>query len=220
MALVEAVLREQPPVAVAVLDATADACTAARPRAPRAVAPSADAAVRSPMNTQTRPSNSAVGYVGTRTLPQIGESGPSVMTATSSPSLRPVGPAVVGAGQRAGELLLPQRERHAPVRASVVERVHAAALVAHEHEVGGARHATATGSTPTSRRPLHRVPVVAEPVGGGLVRGPRRPVLASRGRPRASAARAARAWSFSGRTATGCVPPSTAAVSLMGDPAS
>ena len=42
----------------------------------------------SPTKTQTMPSRSATSYVGWVTLPQIGDSGPSVMTAFSSPVSR------------------------------------------------------------------------------------------------------------------------------------
>ncbi len=44
--------------------------------------------VELPMKIHTRPRRSSTGNVSTRTLPQMGDSGPSVMTAFNTPVSR------------------------------------------------------------------------------------------------------------------------------------
>ena len=88
----------------------------------------------------------------------------------------PVGPPVVRAGDRAGELFLAERERHAAVRAAIVQRADACRRRRGAGRGWSPSTRTATGSWPTSADQPHRVPVVTQSVGGRVVRRPRRPV--------------------------------------------
>ena len=179
--LVEAVLGEQPPVAVAVLDAAAHGVgrrvdellgqlVGQRMGLPVAHEhPHQAQRLGGGVHADVDPA--AHGRVGT-----VGDDRHQLAVG------QPVGPGVIGAGERPRELLPPQRQRDPPVRAAVVEGVDGAFGVAHQHHVlAGQPH----GDRPPShlRRPLHRVPVVAQARGGGVVGRPLRPVDAAHAAP-------------------------------------
>jgi hypothetical protein len=87
------------------------------------------------------------------------------------------GPSVVGAADGAGELLVPHRQRDAPVRAPVEQRVRPAAVADEDELLARDRHGPRR--TGDAARPLGRVPVPAEAGGGRVVVRPLRPVLAA-----------------------------------------